>query len=486
VDVASFLSLRYIQLSSNYKNYTFAINKEVVMKKLTIIMAISLFIIWGNIGWALNKVIITEVHLDENKKVDWVELYAVEDVNLADYTITDMDSDDKDDPFFDGVSTNVSAGQYIVVYFDGTTDGDDTSIEQGSLTNAWEAHDDSTEGQLTLTYHVDQVVLRDGTTNTNHIIDAVCFGNLMTGEIHSNEQTDINNLYSDTYFGSDWVVADTTPNAQRSDCIDVSGSTTAKTFARHPGNGSYVDTQRKSDWYLENNPTQGAANSYDTGDGDYTLPVVLSSFTAIFTDSVVILKWVTESEVDNLGFNIYKSNRKNGPFEKINPSLVKGAGTTAERHGYRYVDDGVNEEEEYYYYIEDISFTGEKDKSDIIRVKWGEVNKLILNELHRNLPQTPDKSLLFQNYPNPFNPETWIPYQIAEESDVVLHIYNVFGKLLVTIDVGHKNSGHYIDRHSAIHWDGRNQNGDMVSSGVYFYQLRAGKYIATRKMLLVK
>lgn len=168
--------------------------------------------------------------------------------------------------------------------------------------------------------------------------------------------------------------------------------------------------------------------------------------------------------------------------------MISGAGTTASRHEYEFTDDDVDVGVKYYYYIEDVGLTGETDKSTIIQVIRGKVNEVkpILPEVTRDLIRTPDKFLLFQNYPNPFNPETWIPYQIPERATIVLHIYNVFGKLLITIDVGHKKTGRYLDRHSAIHWDGRNQNGDMVSSGVYFYQLRAGKHIATRKMLLVK
>jgi len=257
-----------------------------------------------------------------------------------------------------------------------------------------------------------------------------------------------------------------------------------------PGNYTPGDGTLAANWHTADRAVGWDAGATERGTpgNDNTLPVVLSSFTAIFTDSTVILKWVTESEENNLGFNIYRSKSKNGPFEKINLRLIKGAGTTASRHGYQYIDDDVDVKGKYYYYIEDIDFAGAKSKSEIIQVKRVKVGKVkpIVIEVTRDLAQTPDKFLLLQNFPNPFNPETWIPYHIPESSDVVLRIYNVLGKLLATIDVGHKSAGRYLDGQSAIHWDGRNQNGDMVPSGVYFYQLRAGKFIATRKMLLVK
>ena len=98
----------------------------------------------------------------------------------------------------------------------------------------------------------------------------------------------------------------------------------------------------------------------------------------------------------------------------------------------------------------------------------------------------PEKTALFANYPNPFNPETWIPYQLARESDVRIHIYAVNGTLVRTLDLGHQPAGVYQQRTRAAYWDGRNQLGESVASGVYFYTLTAGDFTATRKMLIRK
>ena len=96
----------------------------------------------------------------------------------------------------------------------------------------------------------------------------------------------------------------------------------------------------------------------------------------------------------------------------------------------------------------------------------------------------PDRSLLLANYPNPFNPETWIPYQLAEPADVALTIYDIKGRAVRALDLGHQRAGMYHDRSRAAYWDGRNAQGEPVASGVYFYTLTAGDFSATRKMLI--
>ena len=100
----------------------------------------------------------------------------------------------------------------------------------------------------------------------------------------------------------------------------------------------------------------------------------------------------------------------------------------------------------------------------------------------RNVKETK----LLPNYPNPFNPDTWIPYQLSEASTVTLKIYDIRGHLVRTIQVGHKPIGYYLTRERAIYWDGRNQNREPVSSGVYFYTLNTDTHTQTRRMVIVK
>ncbi len=98
----------------------------------------------------------------------------------------------------------------------------------------------------------------------------------------------------------------------------------------------------------------------------------------------------------------------------------------------------------------------------------------------------PENTALLSNYPNPFNPETWIPYQLAETNAVTLYIYAVNGGLVRTLDLGHQAAGRYYERSHAAYWDGKNDVGEPVASGVYFYTLTAGDFTATRKMLIRK
>ena len=98
----------------------------------------------------------------------------------------------------------------------------------------------------------------------------------------------------------------------------------------------------------------------------------------------------------------------------------------------------------------------------------------------------PEATALLANYPNPFNPETWIPYQLAESGEVKLTIYDINGKIVRRLEVGYKAAGMYRSRSRAAYWDGRNQLGEQLASGVYFYTLTAGEFSATRRMLILK
>lgn len=89
-------------------------------------------------------------------------------------------------------------------------------------------------------------------------------------------------------------------------------------------------------------------------------------------------------------------------------------------------------------------------------------------------------------YPNPFNPETWIPYTLAKDVEVTITIYSSSGRIIRTLQLGHQTAGAYISRDKAAYWNGRNDVGEKVSSGVYFYTLKAGEFIATRKLVVLR
>ena len=98
----------------------------------------------------------------------------------------------------------------------------------------------------------------------------------------------------------------------------------------------------------------------------------------------------------------------------------------------------------------------------------------------------PEKTQLFANYPNPFNPETWIPYELATDTDVKITIYNTQGVVIRTLQFGHQSAGYYTGRDRAAYWDGRNALGEQVASGLYFYQLETDEMSSMRKMVILK
>jgi len=108
----------------------------------------------------------------------------------------------------------------------------------------------------------------------------------------------------------------------------------------------------------------------------------------------------------------------------------------------------------------------------------------VLREILESLK--PEETVLMANYPNPFNPETWIPYHLGQDSAVVINIYDTTGKIVRTLDMGFQSFGYYASRDRLAYWDGRTEDGEQVSSGTYFYQIEAGDYTETRKMMILE
>jgi len=205
---------------------------------------------------------------------------------------------------------------------------------------------------------------------------------------------------------------------------------------------------------------------------DTSLPVTLSSFTTISEDGTVTLLWRTETEVGNVGFSIYRSEEEHGNYVKV--AFVSGAGNSGMPIDYQFSDKKAEAGKTYFYYLEDIDIAGEKCKSRIIKAVVPPARFV------------PGAFRLLQNYPNPFNPETWIPYQLAKNAFVTIRIYNVFGELINTLSLGEKEAGFYINKDEAAYWDGMTGVSEPIASGVYFYNVKAGEFSATRRMLIIK
>ncbi len=186
------------------------------------------------------------------------------------------------------------------------------------------------------------------------------------------------------------------------------------------------------------------------------VPVELTSFTATTNSKEVMLNWTTATEINNQGFDIERS-RDNISFEKI--GFVPGFGTSSEQHNYTF-SDGNLRNGKYYYRLKQVDFNGKYEYSDVVEIEWGVFNSYLLE----------------QNYPNPFNPLTTIGYGIKEKSNVKITILNTIGEEVAVILNEEKESGYHTVEFNAA----------SLPSGVYFYQLKAGEYTNTKKMILLK
>lgn len=207
--------------------------------------------------------------------------------------------------------------------------------------------------------------------------------------------------------------------------------------------------------------------NYPIGGADHTLPVELSAFTALPDYGKIVLKWRTESEVNNLGFDIYRALSLDGIFKKITESLIKGAGSSTSVLNYKYVDDNVAAGVMYFYKLESIDYDGTKHLSDII------ASAQVLT--------APKVFAVSQNFPNPFNAETRITYTLPYATSVRLTIYNNNGQLVRTLVGGPESVG----MHSVV-WNGKTDSGTPVSSGIYFYRFSTTKYSQIRRMVFLR
>jgi hypothetical protein len=181
---------------------------------------------------------------------------------------------------------------------------------------------------------------------------------------------------------------------------------------------------------------------------------------------------------------LQKGQLSYSPFEKEQPSyspFVKGdSGGFSSRHVLHqdqdspvseFVDTDVLEEVTYTYQVSVRFRSGAELPSELLTVR----TLLVIKQ-----------TALLQSYPNPFNPEVWIPYDLAEEAQVSIRIYNISGQLIRVLDLGVQPRGRYISKEKAAYWDGRMQTGEHAASGVYFYVLTAGEYSAAKKMAILK
>ena len=204
-------------------------------------------------------------------------------------------------------------------------------------------------------------------------------------------------------------------------------------------------------------------NGWVVGDGGTILhttnggvPVELTSFTATTNGKKIILNWSTATELNNQLFEVQRSF-EGSDFATV--GFVNGKGTTTERQDYSYSDE-VFTNGKYYYRLKQIDYLGSYEYSDVVEIDFRAFNSYLLE----------------QNFPNPFNPTTTIGFGIQNKSNVKITILNAIGEEVAVILNEEREPGfHQVEFNAA-----------GLPSGVYFYQLKAGDFVQTRKMILLK
>ena len=209
--------------------------------------------------------------------------------------------------------------------------------------------------------------------------------------------------------------------------------------------------------------------------GEPPTAVTLSTFTATYTSDELSINWSTQSESNNAGWNIFRSD--NECIEEalqVNGSLIAGAGTTSEPTDYIFYDVyPVETGSTYNYWLESRDYAGNTKT-------YGPVS-LTVPQPGEDNPDNPNGEVygLSQNFPNPFSNYTLINYNLPEPQKAVLTIYNTKGEVVRIIANNAADKGEFT-------WDGSDNFGNTVANGVYFYKLQAGKNVYTRKLILSK
>jgi len=221
-----------------------------------------------------------------------------------------------------------------------------------------------------------------------------------------------------------------------------------------------------------------ASDTYDS-----PLPVELTSFVATFSERGARLIWKTKSEIDNLGFEVWRSTEENDKYHLLssyehNPDL-EGHGTTPIQHKYIFLDDQVVNEQTYWYKLYAVDYSGNRTEHGPVSVT-ADFGSLTLIS-----PNFPENYHLYQNFPNPFNPSTTIQFDIpnlkGETLNAALIVYNTLGQKVRNLYSGEMSSGSY-----QIQWDGKNENGVRVPNGVYLYRIQTEDFVKTKKMIVMR
>ena len=234
-------------------------------------------------------------------------------------------------------------------------------------------------------------------------------------------------------------------------------------------------------------PTPGLLNTNQSV-GDISLPVQLSSFQAISADKEVKLIWITEAELDNLGFILERAYDQDGLYLQIasyeSLDALKGAGNSSEKRRYIFIDPSVFNDITYWYRLIDVSVHGVQTTHPAVSATPTAPEVDVIEEAVEE-EKVPKQIELLQNYPNPFNPKTKIRVNISNSETNIsmlnLSIYDINGQLTKTLYNGLANS-----QTVEFEWDGTNDLGGTMAGGFYIYTLKMDNVSQSRKMLLLK
>lgn len=235
---------------------------------------------------------------------------------------------------------------------------------------------------------------------------------------------------------------------------------------------SFVSAPRKT---IDGTLSQGAIYVYDNI-ADLALPVELAFFQATVVEDQVLLEWVTQTEVDNLGFIIQRSQSSETWTEiasfQTDPELL-GQGYSTVPTFYQYYDDSVKPDQMYFYRLGDVDASGS--------IRFHEPIQVTLGAYVHVAEQVPHQVQLFPAYPNPFNPETRLDFTIPQRAFVDIQIFDVRGRRITSLASGVFAAGLH-----TVSWDGRDETGNFVSSGLYVVHAKIGEFRAVQKLMFIE
>lgn len=356
------------------------------------------------------QVVINEVFHDAvgtDTGEEWIELYnpTVSGINLNGYDLTARTSGGD----YTFGSFTIAAKSYVTVYWnkDGTDSG--TELFTGST------------GYSNISDSKGSVALFNSTTHySGTIVDFVQWG--------EGGQT----FESAAVSAGLWTVDDFVAKVAAGHSMEYDGA----------GNLS-------SDYFDQPAPTPGADNS---------LPVELSSFSAHYTNGQVLIQWTTQSEINNSGFFVLRSEHEKDGYQKISP-LVPGSGTSGTKNSYSYKDERVKQGKTLYYQLQQVDMDG--------RIESFGPLKVIVQSDKKSRLEIPDHNKLTGNYPNPFNPGTTITFTVSTEDPFVsIAIYDLLGRRVRNLIEARYSVGTF-----EIPWFGTDDFGQELSSGPYYCRM---------------